>query len=100
MGDQAKHDFSDIERALRKANTGMHLLAAPAKAAPQTTGDGRALCIKPLKGNAPSAPFWIYLVGNGPVAAEQQKAKFEITDDAANLENLKQTGVLTLCEAA
>jgi hypothetical protein len=93
---ESQIDFSDVELALRRQNTGLYLMAAP-KSALEDSQDGVALCIQPVKASDGTADTWIYLTSRGPQDAQRKKQEFAIPDDATNLQKLKHVGSVTAC---
>lgn len=84
-------ELLDLELALRKASTGIFLIAVPAEFAPGS------LCVRSITGEARPRRFWVYMAGTGKSEADSLKAKYGIADDESNRKNLRETGVLTAC---
>ena len=85
--------FADIERALRRTNSGIHLFAVHESRMTDTR-----LRVTPLPGRPPTS-HWLFMSNQGPEAARTHRRENGIGSDEENLRLLETVGVLSAVTA-
>lgn len=90
--------FAQIEQALRRMNTGIHLFAVH-KRMLENTPNTRSICVSALPGQ-PATDYYIFVSAEGPQAAQRHATSLQIASPQENLQNLATVGILTVCTSS